>query len=84
MKGCVGNRASALAVGHRILQNAREKTLECEHVRWCRLRRNRHNNIGTNFCTRMSFALIRQSVLPEVSFSEAVRFAEDEARFRLF
>ena len=53
-------------------------------VQWCRLRRNRHSHIGTNFCTGMSFALIRQSVLPEVSFSEAVRFAEDEARFRLF
>jgi hypothetical protein len=55
-----------------------------ERVQWCHLRRNRHSHIGTNLCTRMSFALIRQSVLPEVSFSEVVRFAEDEARFRLF
>ena len=55
-----------------------------DRVQWCRLRRNSHSHIGTNLCTRMSFALIRQSVLPEVSFSKAVRFAEDEARFRLF
>ena len=55
-----------------------------DRAQWCRLRRNRHSHVGTNFCTRMSFAPIRQSVLPEVGFSEAVRFAEDEARFRLF
>jgi hypothetical protein len=55
-----------------------------DRARGCRLRRNRHSHIGTSFCTRMSFALIRQSVLPEVSFSEVVRFAEDEARFRLY
>jgi hypothetical protein len=60
------------------------KTFLSDRVLWCRLRRNRHSHIGTNFCTRMSFALIPQSVLPEVGFSEAVRFAEDEARFRLF
>jgi len=40
--------------------------------------------IGTNSARVMSFALIRQSVLPEISFSDAVRFAEDEARFHLF
>ena len=55
-----------------------------DRAQWCRLRRNRHSHIGTSFCTRMSFALIRQSVLPEVGFSEGVRFAGDEARFRLF
>ena len=60
------------------------KTVLLDCVQWSRLRRNRHNHLGTNFFTGMSFALIRQSVLPEVSFSEAVRFAEDEARFRLF
>jgi len=60
------------------------KTFLRERVQWFRLRRNRHSHIGTNFRTRMSFALIRQSVLPEVGFSEAVRFAEDEARFRPF
>ena len=60
------------------------KTFLPERVQWFHLRRNRHNHIGTNFCIRMSFVFIRQSVLPEVSFSEVVRFAEDEARFRLF
>ncbi len=44
------------------------KTFLRERVQWFRLRRNRHSAIGTNFCTRMSFAFIRQSVLPEVSF----------------
>jgi len=60
------------------------KTFLRERVQRFRLCRKRHNPIGTNFCTRMSFALIRQSVLPEISFSDAVRFAEDEARFHLF
>ena len=59
------------------------KTLLRKRVQWRHLRRNRHSNIGTYLWPRLSSAFIQGNVLPEISFSEAVRFAEDEARFRI-
>ena len=40
-----------------------------EHVQWCRLRRNRHSHIGTNFCSSECLSL-----LSDKAFSQKLAF----------
>jgi hypothetical protein len=65
-------KAYSFSAGHRIIRGAVKRPLVRECVQRCRLRRDRYIHIGNNFCTRlsrkMSFALLLQSVLPEVRF----------------